>query len=75
MLDIRQVARLLRVSVPTVYDLARSGQLTRVKIGACARYRQADVARYIDNLPTTPIGKPRRRPAKPLGVNVKFGKN
>ncbi len=55
LLDVRQVSKLLHVSQRTTYTLIERGFIPRLKIGRCARFRQADVVRYISSLQPTPI--------------------
>ena len=51
LVDIKQVARLLGVSIKTVRRMKRRGQLPRpVLIGRSVRWRLADIERYIKRL-------------------------
>ena len=47
-LDIRQTARYLAVSMDTLYKLVRSGEMPHVRIGKSIRFRPADVDRFLD---------------------------
>lgn len=46
LLEVEEVADLLRLHVKTVYEKARSGELPGVKIGRGWRFRPSDVAAY-----------------------------
>jgi excisionase family DNA binding protein len=48
LLDVREVARLLKVSVSTVERLTRRGELPSVKFGRSRRYFRADVMAYLE---------------------------
>lgn len=46
LLDVDDVAELLKASRSTVYELARSGELKGRKVGAEWRFRPSDVSAY-----------------------------
>lgn len=48
LLNVRQVAELLLVSVSTVERLTRRGELPSVKFGRSRRYFRRDVMAYLD---------------------------
>jgi len=49
LLDVKDVAKLLRVSVRTVWTWRDMGRLPApVKIGRCVRWRRQDVEEWID---------------------------
>jgi excisionase family DNA binding protein len=48
LLDVREVARLLKVSVSTVERMTRRGELPSVKFGRSRRYFRRDVMAYLD---------------------------
>ena len=49
LLTVREVARLLAVGVRSVWRMASAGQMPRpVKIGRSARWRAAEVGRWIE---------------------------
>ena len=48
LLDVREVARLLKVSISTVERLTRRGELPSVKFGRSRRYFRRDVMAYLD---------------------------
>ena len=47
LLDAKEVAHMLRVSVRTVVRLAERGELVAFKVGDLWRFRRADVDTYI----------------------------
>ncbi len=46
-LDVKEVARILRVSTRTVIRLAERGELVSFKIGDLWRFRRSDVNDYV----------------------------
>ncbi len=48
MLTTREVAEALRVSEMTVYNMAKRGELTQIKIGSKTMYRESEVTRIIN---------------------------
>ena len=48
MLTTREVAEALRVSEMTVYNMAKRGDLTQIKIGSKTMYRESEVTRIIN---------------------------
>lgn len=46
-LDVKEVAKILKVSTRTVIRLAERGELTSFKIGDLWRFRRSDVDDYI----------------------------
>ncbi len=52
-LTTKQVARLLQVSERTLHDIAKAGDLPRVKLGARGlRYRRSDVEKFAESFGT-----------------------
>jgi excisionase family DNA binding protein len=49
LLTIDSLARLLRVSRPTIYRLIQSGDLTPVQVGARKRFQPDDIRRFLEN--------------------------
>ena len=56
LLKVNEVARALRKSRATTYQLLRAGDLRSVKIGGSRRVRQSDLDAYVAKLPPTPVG-------------------
>jgi excisionase family DNA binding protein len=48
MLTTKEVAEVLRVSEMTVYNMAKRGDLTQIKIGSKTMYRESEVTRIIN---------------------------
>ncbi|OJV89805.1 MAG: hypothetical protein BGO34_01635 [Bacteroidia bacterium 44-10] len=48
MLTTKEVAEALRVSEMTVYNMAKRGELTQIKIGSKTMYRESEVTRIIN---------------------------
>lgn len=48
MLTTKEVAEALRVSEMTVYNMAKRGDLTQIKIGSKTMYRESEVTRIIN---------------------------
>ena len=53
LLDVADVAALLRVSKRTVANMLRDGRLTAVRIGGAVRVRRADVEALVAGRPAT----------------------
>lgn len=56
LLTLDEVADRLGVSLSTVKNRVRSGELTSVKVGGLRRVRPVDLKEYVDSLPTTEPG-------------------
>lgn len=68
-LDTREAAAYLAVEPPTVYRLARSGELPHVRVGRSLRFRVEDLNRYLEERTSrnwTPHGKERLSPQSRL---------
>jgi excisionase family DNA binding protein len=48
-LTIREVALLLKINDKTAYKLAASGELPGFKVGGSWRFRQSDIAKWIND--------------------------
>lgn len=48
LLSINEVARLLRISRPTVYALIRRGELVPIRVGERSRFEPADIRAYLE---------------------------
>lgn len=48
MLTTKEVAEALRVSEMTVYNMAKRGDLTQIKIGSKTMYRESEVTRIVN---------------------------
>jgi len=51
LLKVQEVAKYLGVSIRTVWTMRATGDLPAYKVGHLTRWRQADVYRYMNNLP------------------------
>ena len=49
MLTTKEVAEALRVSEMTVYNMAKRGDLTQIKIGSKTMYRESEVTQIINS--------------------------
>jgi excisionase family DNA binding protein len=47
LLTAEEVAELLRLPVPTIYDLARTGRLPHLKIGRALRFSRSDLELHL----------------------------
>ena len=47
---IPEVAKMLRISKPSVYRLMSNGRLKNVKIGGRTLFKESELNRFIDNL-------------------------
>lgn len=47
LLTVREAAKVLRLSVPTLYRLMRAGQLKSVKLGGARRIPEREVERLV----------------------------
>lgn len=70
LMNARQVGHLLNISAWTVYEFARRGHLSCVRMGAkCVRFRPEDVEQFIRDH-RVPNEKSREDAGHPLGGNV-----
>jgi excisionase family DNA binding protein len=53
LLRVTEVARLLGVSHPKVYELIADGRLRSVRLDGCRRIRTDDLRNYVDSLGIT----------------------
>ena len=59
MIDAKQVAEMLGVSIHTVYRLKdKTGGLPAYKVGGCVRFRRSEVETYITTQTVKPAEKP-----------------
>lgn len=61
LLDAKQVAQLLGVSLKTVYRLSRGRTLRSVSVGRCLRFVGTDVDRFLKGGGSRLRARPRRR--------------
>lgn len=55
LLDVRQVAEMLGLSVGTIYQFVSAGRLPVVRLSSrCIRFRKSDITAYIKNLGAVP---------------------
>lgn len=47
-IDVKQLAQLLGISIPTVYRIKDSGDITFHQIGANIRFRKKDIEEYLN---------------------------
>ena len=47
-LTIRQVSEKLQIAVPTLYVMARKGEIPCTRIGGSIRFRQRDIDEWLD---------------------------
>ncbi len=48
-LDRREVARLLKISLPTLWDLMKKGAIPYSKIGRRVLFKPSDVEKFVEN--------------------------
>ena len=48
LINVRQVAQILNVSIDKVYRLTANHEIPVIKIGACCRFRPEDIERWIE---------------------------
>jgi excisionase family DNA binding protein len=48
LLTIREVAAILKISIPSVRRLQQRRQIPFVKVGGCVRFTRTDIAVYLD---------------------------
>ena len=55
LLTVREVAKLLQLSVPSVRDLQARRQISFIKVGGALRFEKRDIVEYINRRKVTAI--------------------
>ena len=57
LLDTKEAAEFLHVSVRHLWTISETGLIPRIKMGRCVRYKMDDLVRYIDGLRSESINR------------------